>query len=152
MNHRILLAGAVLTILACWSSEGRAQTCDTAIPVNEVNLVYSGNSCGANHLPALNVGTWQTPGNDVVYQVHVEPDGYPITSFVFTSEENQTLYLCRGPCGPASTCVDARATGTSGFAEIPAPIEGGDFYLIVDSPTFGGCGDYTLTASGPLGQ
>jgi hypothetical protein len=120
--------------------------------VEAANLTYFGNSCGVDHLPALNVGAWWTPGDDVVYQVHVEPNGYPIDSFLLASEENQTLYLCRGPCGPGSTCVDARQIGTSGFAEIRAPIEGGDFYLIVDSEIGGGCGDYTLMASGPLGQ
>lgn len=151
MSHRILLSAAVLAMLACWSSEGRAQTCDAAIQVYS-NTFYSGNSCGANHLPALNVGTWLTPGDDVVYQVHLEPNGYPITSLILESEQNQTLYLCRGPCGPASACVDARQTGTSGIAEIPAPIEGGDFYVIVDSGIGGGCGEFSLMASGPLGQ
>lgn len=152
MNHRILLGGAVLAMLACWNSEGRAQACDSAIPIDVVNTFYSGNSCGSNHLPALNVGTWQSPGDDVVYRVHVEPNGYPIHSFVLASEENQTLYLCRGPCGPASTCIDARQTGTSGEAVIEAPVEGGDFYVIVDAaPDGGGCGEFSLMASGPLG-
>ncbi len=146
MINRILLV-AIASLGACWSGAIRAQACDTAIPIYP-NLTDSGNSCGTNHLPQLNVGTVLTPGDDVVYRLYQGEDG--ATSAVLTSESGLALFLCRAPCGTSSECIAAGSTGVNTTVQIQVPRDDEEYYLIIDSQ--GSCGDYTLSTFGPLAQ
>lgn len=130
-----------------------AQTCAAPIPMQTLST-YSGSSCGANLLPTLNHGASATPGDDVVFRVAARG----VTAWFAATLSPGTngpdvLFLCRSPCGINSECIDAATAINSGSATArsPDPVVDDYYYLVVDS-THGGCGDFSLSLTGPLGR
>ena len=129
-----------------WASSSGAQTCAAPQPLF-ANSVISGSTCGANAFPTMNHGTIRTPGDDLVFSVF--PSLYGVDSILLQGIPNeQYVFVCSG-CGLNAECVAAGRTDESGTVSVPDPSDDGDYYVIVDSPD-SGCGDYSISANGPL--
>jgi len=123
-----------------------AQTC--AKPEHAfVGSIVSGDTCGANALPELNHGTILTPGDERVFKVS---GTYGVTALILHSSADMYVFVCSG-CSVDAECVASAESVSDEFAYAPYPQDGGDYYVIVDSKN-GGCSDFDLTVSGPLGN
>lgn len=141
-----------LLALVAGNGVAAAQTCQSPLEL-PAPLAYQGNSCGANHLPSLNLGSTYTTGAQVVYHLAYMPAS---NALLLTPAANVdlTLFVCRAPCGGASQCIAAsESAGAGGVEQVQLDQDIRDAYVIVTSTTSTAaqtCGSYTLRWWAPV--
>ncbi|TDR43267.1 hypothetical protein DFR29_107280 [Tahibacter aquaticus] len=156
MNKNALLLAVGLTA-AAFVGTASAQSCasPSIITLTGNNHAITSTTCApaVNQLGTL-CGAFNSPENDVIYRFNIDATRTSSTLSLSTTDAawNPAFLYLSGSCGGGVNCAEVGDNGGNGVTEtMPTPTGNGTYYLVVtSSPGAGGCGAFTVDATGRL--
>ena len=141
---------------AAGAGSAAAQSCasPSIIPLVGITHTVTADTCaGSNQLGTL-CGAFSSPENDIIYRFNIDNTrtSSTFTLSTTTATWNPAMLYLSGSCGGGVSCTDVADNNSAGGSEtMPVPPGNGVYYLVItSSPGAGGCGVFTLNATGRL--